>query len=126
MWFVVAYVVHELKVKMSGGDKNPHKLRVAVRRSFISSFQRSEPPDEHRAIRLIDGPVAPPHAPLIITHTGAQVGHAENGAAGLSAPQTSVMPDGSRQARHVHILQIGLRLTIAQTDARPVMSISFR
>ena len=31
-----------------------------------------------------------------------------------------------RQARHVHILQIGLRLAIAQTDARPAMSISFR
>ena len=31
-----------------------------------------------------------------------------------------------RQARHARILQIGLRLAITQTDARPVMSISFR
>ena len=33
---------------------------------------------------------------------------------------------GSRQARHAHILQIGLRLAITQADATPVMSISFR
>ena len=33
---------------------------------------------------------------------------------------------GRRQARHARILQIGLRLAIAQTDARPVMSISYR
>ena len=33
---------------------------------------------------------------------------------------------GRRQARHVHILQIGLRLAISQADARPDMSISFR
>ena len=33
---------------------------------------------------------------------------------------------GRRQARHARILQIGLRLTIAQADARPVMSISSR
>ena len=33
---------------------------------------------------------------------------------------------GRHQARHAHILQIGLRLAIAQADARPVMPISFR
>ena len=33
---------------------------------------------------------------------------------------------GRRQARHARILQIGLCLAIAQADARPVMSISFR
>ena len=33
---------------------------------------------------------------------------------------------GTRQVRHVHILHIGLRLAIAQTDARPAMTISFR
>ena len=33
---------------------------------------------------------------------------------------------GRRQARHACILQIGLRLAIAQADARPVMPISFR
>ena len=33
---------------------------------------------------------------------------------------------GRRQARHVHIFQIGLRLAIAQADARPAMPISFR
>ena len=33
---------------------------------------------------------------------------------------------GRRQARHVRILQIGLRLAIAQADTRPVMPISFR
>ena len=31
-----------------------------------------------------------------------------------------------RQARHVHMLQIGLRLAIAQADARPVMPKSLR
>ena len=33
---------------------------------------------------------------------------------------------GRRQARHVHILQIGLRLAIVQADARSAMPISFR
>ena len=33
---------------------------------------------------------------------------------------------GRRQARHAHILQISLGLVIAQTDARPIMLISFR
>ena len=33
---------------------------------------------------------------------------------------------GRRQARHANILQIGLRLAIAQADARPVMPKSFR
>ena len=33
---------------------------------------------------------------------------------------------GTRQARHAHIVQIGLRLAIAQADARPAMPISFR
>ena len=33
---------------------------------------------------------------------------------------------GRRQACHAHILQIGLRLAIAQADARPVMAVSFR
>ena len=33
---------------------------------------------------------------------------------------------GRRQARHVYILQTGLRLAIAQADARPVMPIPFR
>ena len=33
---------------------------------------------------------------------------------------------GRRQARHARILQIGLRLAIAHTDARPVMPISSR
>ena len=32
---------------------------------------------------------------------------------------------GRRQARHARILQIGLRLAIAQADARPAMPISF-
>ena len=32
---------------------------------------------------------------------------------------------GRRQAIHVHILQIGLRLAIAQADARLAMPISF-
>ena len=30
---------------------------------------------------------------------------------------------GRHQARHAHILQIGLRLAIAQADARPVMPV---
>ena len=33
---------------------------------------------------------------------------------------------GRRQARHAHIPQIGLRLTIAQADARPAMPVSLR
>ena len=33
---------------------------------------------------------------------------------------------GKRQARHAHILQIGLRLAITQTDVRPVMPVSIR
>ena len=33
---------------------------------------------------------------------------------------------GRRQARHVHMLQTGLRLAITKTDARPAMPISFR
>ena len=33
---------------------------------------------------------------------------------------------GKRQARHARVLQIGLRLTITQADARPVMPVSFR
>ena len=33
---------------------------------------------------------------------------------------------GRHQTRHAHILQIGLRLAIAQADARPAMPISFR
>ena len=33
---------------------------------------------------------------------------------------------GRRQARHTPILQIGLRLAIAQADARPAMPASFR
>ena len=33
---------------------------------------------------------------------------------------------GKRQASHAHILQTGLRLAVAQADARPVMPISFR
>ena len=43
----------------------------------------------------------------------------------LLRPQSGHRP-GRRQARHAHILQIGLRLAIAQTDARPVMPVSFR
>ena len=43
----------------------------------------------------------------------------------LLRPPSSHRP-GRRQARHTHILQIGLRLAIAQADARPVMSVSFR
>ena len=43
----------------------------------------------------------------------------------LLRPPSGHRPD-RRQARHVHILQIDLRLAIAQTDARPVMPISFR
>ena len=50
---------------------------------------------------------------------------------GPSCPYPSDRPPsghrpGRRKARHVHILQIGLRLAIAQADAKPVMSISFR
>ena len=33
---------------------------------------------------------------------------------------------GRRQSRHARILQIGLRLAVAQADARPVMSIFFK
>ena len=33
---------------------------------------------------------------------------------------------GRRQARHVRIIQIGLRLPIAQANAKPVMPASFR
>ena len=44
---------------------------------------------------------------------------------GILQPPSGHRP-GRRQARHAHILQIGLRLAIAQADARPVMSISFR
>ena len=33
---------------------------------------------------------------------------------------------GRRQTHHTHILQIGLRLAIAQADARPVMPIFIR
>ena len=43
----------------------------------------------------------------------------------LLRPPTGHRP-GRRQARHARILQIGLRLAIAQTDARPVIPISFR
>ena len=50
---------------------------------------------------------------------------------GPSCPYPSDRPPsghrlGRRQARHVHILQTGLRLAIAQADARPAMPISFR
>ena len=46
-------------------------------------------------------------------------------AAVLLRPPSGHRP-GRRQARHVCILQIGLRLDIAQADARPVMPISLR
>ena len=42
----------------------------------------------------------------------------------LLRPPSGHRPD-RRQARHVHIHQIGLRLAIAKADARPVMPISF-
>ena len=50
---------------------------------------------------------------------------------GPSCPYPSHRPPsghrpGRHQARHAHILQIGLRLAIAQADARPAMPISFR
>ena len=40
----------------------------------------------------------------------------------LLRPSSGHRP-GRRQARHAHILQIGLRLATAQADARPVMRI---
>ena len=43
----------------------------------------------------------------------------------LPRPPSGYRPD-RRQARHAGILQIGLRLAIAQADARPVMPVSFR
>ena len=43
----------------------------------------------------------------------------------LLRPPSGQRP-GRRQARHTHILQIGLRLAIAQADARPAMPVSFR
>ena len=40
-------------------------------------------------------------------------------------PPSGHLPD-RRQALHANILQIGLRLAIAQADAKPVMTVSFR
>ena len=43
----------------------------------------------------------------------------------LLGPPPGHRPD-RRQARHARILQIGLRLAIAQTDARSAMRVSLR
>ena len=43
----------------------------------------------------------------------------------LERPPSGHLPD-RRQARHAHFLQKGLRLAIAQADARPAMPVSIR